>query len=60
MTARILTLGADQRPATVRFTFTEPLESARLKFLRCEQMQYALFDIPAVGEIVELAPCDQR
>ena len=55
MSATVLTLTADRRPASVAFRFNVPLEDASLRWFRWSGGLYVPFTPPAVGETVDLA-----
>jgi hypothetical protein len=46
----------DGRPAAAVFTFAEPLESARYRFIAWKSDRYGAFAIPAVGATAHLEP----
>jgi hypothetical protein len=54
MTAEVLALTEDGRPAEVAFRFSVPLEDPSLRFLRWESFAFIPFALPEVGETVEL------
>jgi hypothetical protein len=56
MTAKVLSLTEDGRPATVAFRFEVPLEDASLRWLRFHRGDFVPWEPPAVGEEVVLRP----
>ena len=56
MTATVLTVTPDGRPARVAFRFETPLENASLRWLRFHKGDFVPWIPPAVGEEVELSP----
>lgn len=58
MTAQVLTLTDDQRPLKVRFTFSKALEDPSLCYYQWKEKGFLPFDLPAVGESVQLTKTD--
>ena len=56
MTAKVLSLTADGRPARVTFRFDSPLEDGSLRWLRFHKGDFIPWTPPAVGEEVVLRP----
>jgi hypothetical protein len=54
MTVEVLSLTEDQRPLRVRFTFRQPLEDPSLLFLEWHDQKFVRFDLPRIGESVQL------
>jgi hypothetical protein len=54
MTAQVLTLTDDQRPLKVRFTFSKALEDPSLCYYQWKENGFLPFDLPVVGESVQL------
>ena len=52
----VLELTADGRAAAARFTFDEPLESSRFRWMKFEGPALAPFVLPAVGQTVVVPP----
>ena len=55
-----ITAVADGRPAEVSFSFARPLEDPSLHWLQWKDGIYVPFDVPAIGETVELPPARAR
>jgi hypothetical protein len=53
-------LTADGRIAAARFRFDAPLEDPRFCFLYWDGDDYRRFELPLVGQVVELAPAELR
>lgn len=56
MSATVLSLTADGRPANVAFRFDCPLEDPSLRWLRWHRGRFVPFAPPAIGQQVELKP----
>ena len=56
MTVAVREVSAAAGPTVVRFTFAEPLESPRLRWLAWKAGHYVPFAPPPIGETVKLAP----
>ena len=56
MTAKVLSLTDDDRPARVEFRFDAPLENSSLRWLRFEKGQFVPWQLPAIGEKAVLRP----
>ena len=56
MTAKVLSLTDDGRPARVEFRFDAPLEDSSLRWLRFEKGRFVPWQPPAIGEEVVLRP----
>ncbi len=56
--AEVLATTADRRPARVRFSFREPLESKALLLLSWRNDRYERFEPPALGSTVTLPAAD--
>ena len=56
MTAEVLSLTDDKRPADVSFRFTVPLEDASLRWLQWKDGEFVPFTPPPVGQTVHLPP----
>jgi hypothetical protein len=56
MTARVVSVTEDGRPAIVRFRFAVPLEDPSLRWIQWRGDGFAPFTPPAVGEQMELGP----
>jgi hypothetical protein len=56
MTAEVLSLTDDKRPADVAFHFTVPLEDPSLRWLQWKDGAFVAFTPPPVGQTVHLPP----
>ena len=54
MTVEILRVTSDGRPAKAAFHFAVPLEHRSLRWLRWDNGSYATFQLPAIGEEIEV------
>lgn len=56
LTIEVLRINRDGRPKDVRFEFAQPLESPDYHWLTMDAGRYVPFELPAVGDSVELEP----
>ncbi len=56
MTARVMSLNQDGRPAAVAFRFDTPLEDPALRWIQWTGDSFVPFEPPAIGERIEIRP----